>query len=66
MFIWIGLCICLFLLIQSMLVWCVLKHRNSLMDGYSIVQNHEDIDESVIVRAARPCRPTNTDHLELH
>ena len=49
-----------------MLVWCVLTRRHSLMAGYSVLQNHDDIEESVVVRTASRCSPTDTDHIELH
>ncbi len=47
LFIWLGLSVCLFLFIQSAIVWSILKRRHRDLNRYSAL-NDDDEDDQII------------------
>jgi len=68
MFIWLALVICVFLFIQSAIVWSILKRRYGDMEDYTALNNHEeeeeeDDDDQVFVESRAKSRTSNNHQL---
>jgi hypothetical protein len=48
LFIWLGLSVCLFLFIQSAIVWSILKRRHRDLNRYSALNDDDDEDDQRI------------------
>jgi hypothetical protein len=45
-FIWLAILVCIFLVIQSAIVWSILKRRHRDLNHYSVLNDDEDENES--------------------